>query len=203
MNDDMFNKNYQSLNETLTKGNIESINFLTSYSLSDYLFPIHLLIPVKEKIFENLNQSYISNNRYYSMKRFKLLCLLNTNNSKFFSGAELKTIKKIEDRYFAINSLIVLLGISTLFIPIKNFPFLNIMKYYIGFDLIFNRRTYSIALIKTDLNKMCKLYEDKIIKQQNIYNENEIGYSAINTNDILDETMIEDWKCYLYWNKLY
>lgn len=195
----IYDENYSKESFIFTEANKEDIDYIVKNRILDYIFPFHMLLPINEKILKNVNINYVSNFTYYKMKRYQLLNLLNTDFNKYLSNKEKKEIKALEQQYFCINSFFLSLGVglvlSGLFFSFRR----KFLQIYLGSNFIFCSKNYSLFLFKNDIsqyyNIVEKQYKEKLIEDNETF--------LINSTDVLDTTLIEDWKCYLYWRNLY
>lgn len=184
-------------NKNINKMTVEEINFINnikSYSLYDYLFPFHTIFKTNEKIYEHLNEYFNSNSNFYYYKRYLFLNSLASNYdfNKYKTTQTLNKLKKLENKYFYINSTFLLFGsILSLYSANKR----NFLNLYLGVSVLFNSKIYSTMLINDEFNEILSTmkYNGKKFQDEEMLLE----------RDLLDETIIKDSRCHLYYYGIY
>ena len=188
INEIYFNKDLTVVKNSLSIEELAKINEFNHFSWKDYFFPLHTIFSVNEKIHQTYEKSYLSNRKFYNYKRYIFLNLLNDEFDSLRDSKIRKDLMKLEELYFNCNIffLTTALGLFILFSRQRRF----FTAGYFSIGIAFNAKNFSMAIINSDLN----LIYDKM-KNKEGFNQKEF----INENDLLDFTMIKNWKCYLYW----
>jgi hypothetical protein len=162
---------------------INEAEFMNTYTILDYIFPIHTFLDTKEALRE-LGTNYPCTFRYLYTKRYEFLHLLNQKYQKYLTDSERELLKSLEYKHF-IYTFSSYLG-SLIFLFAKPFKKLKIFRYYIAAYLFFPANTYSIFFLRKEFLPL----KDKLIFEKPF---------NIEINDILDYTFIPDWRTYLYY----
>jgi hypothetical protein len=175
---------------------IEAIKQINSYSYYDYISPFHLILNTRDKLpIGDGSLNYLSNFNYYSLLRYQFCHLLNKKYQKYLTLTEKKEILSIEKTYFTYNMIFYSASlIFLLFRPIRSQhnQFLYLINFYLSAYIFYSANALSMALIKNKLipirDRINKLDDGKKFTKDEM--------------DLLDETIIPDWKAYLYFYKL-
>jgi hypothetical protein len=163
----------------------EELDFLTKLSLFDYIFPLNLLFLRTHEKIEEIEMDYNPTFLFYIRRRYDFLNLLNKKYENFLTKSDKQTLVKLEEKYFLLNC-----GFYSLaFLIAKLKPFNRFVSYYFAFYVFYTSPVWAIHLIKEDFLPI----KHKVEK-----------YKSLNKRmiDIYDETMIPDWRTYLYFFKL-
>lgn len=192
-----FYSNSTSSDNNKIKMTIEEINFINnikSYNFMDFIFPFHTIFQTNEKIYDHLNENFSSNYNYYYYKRYIFLNAL-ASNFEFNKYKTIETTNKLVDlekKYFYINSFFLASGFLFTIYSLTKRNFINL---YLGTSLIVNSKVYSMISINNELNGILAnmKYKGKSFQQEEMILE----------RDLLDETLIKDNKCHLYYYGIY
>jgi hypothetical protein len=184
------NKAFQAFLKTTKKDlkqtDQEELNFLTRLNPIDYLFALNLLfLRTHEKIPE-IGMDYNPTFVYYRRRRYDFLNLLNKKYEKYLTDNDKRKLKKLEEKYFYLNC-----GFYSIAFLIAYFKLFRsrIVNYYFALYVFYSAPVWALHFIKDDfLPIKNKVEENKSLNKRVI--------------DILDETMIPDWRTYLYWYRL-
>ena len=162
---------------------IDEVEYMNTLSHLDYIFPIHIFLDTKDPVIE-MNTNYPCSFRYLNTRRNEFLHLLNHKYQKYLTDEDREILRKIENKHF-IYTFTSYLGALT-FLLVKPFKNLRILKYYISAYLFFPAYLYSIYFVRNEIIDL----KNKVIfhKQFNI-----------EKNDLLDYTLIPDWRTYFYY----
>ena len=176
-------ENIQSRTSKNPNSIINEAEFTNAYSVLDYIFPIHTFFETKEAI-PDLATNYLCTFRYLFAKRNEFLHLLNQKYQKYLTDDDRETLKSIEYKHF-IYTLSSYLG-SLIFLFAKSFKFLKIFRFYMASYLFFPANVYSIYFLRNEFLPL----RDKVVLHKPFNKE---------INDILDYTLIPDWRTYMYY----
>lgn len=175
----------EAKNKKDKKLNIEKVKYYNTFTIYDKLFPFHNFFDSKDPI-PYMNVNFLSTFSYMKYLRETFVNLLNSKFSKFLTEEEKQTLKKTEYKYFILNCSFYSVGM--IFLLKRPIKFLKFLNFYIGIYLLFVSNSYSIFF----LNKEFIELRNRILFNKVFMPE----------NDVYDETMIPDWRCYLYYYKI-
>ena len=115
------------------------------------------------------------------------MCLLNKKYSKYLNENEQKRLMQLEGNYFYLNCFFF--SSSALMLIFRPFNRYKIINIYLAFVLLMGNRYNSLFLFKDEVIE----YREKVNKEVKFKRK---------YYDLFDETLITDWRCYLYYYKL-
>lgn len=194
-NNYIYNDNIKELIELRNK----QLNFKEMFDLTiiDRIFP-HTLLKIynkdllKIKEINDENKNYIRgwNWNFYFYYRNLMLNLLNKKHESRRDNFINYNLKYIENAYFITTSAFYILGGGLLFNSFHSKA--KVFNIYIGLMFIITGKIYSMWFVHKYIDDIAFIIKKKYNKDFNIH-----------YLDVLDETIIEDWKCYLYWYNLF
>lgn len=169
--------------------------------LTDILFPFHMIFPLYSYTFSSDNEEKPLSARLFSIKhhylksRHDLLRLLNRNHSKFLEENDRKRLVFIEKKYFFSCLFTYGLAFYTAYTSRIQLNRSSMMRIYLILSLISMSKCLGILYIKKEIDYIKYKFNVKSIQ---ILSEIE----KINDYDLLDETLVPDYRCYLYYLNL-
>ena len=115
------------------------------------------------------------------------MCLLNKKYSKYLNETEQKRLLKLEKYYFNLNC--IFWGSSAFMIISKPFQKFKFINFYLAFVLLMSSRYNSMFLIKEDIIEFREKLNNEVEFKKRYY-------------DLFDDTLIPDWRCYMYYYKM-
>ena len=153
----------------------------------DQIFPFHCFLG---KIRKNESNLEMTTSKYWINQRYILLNIFNDKHKLRRSKQVEQRLKLVENKYFLSTSALYFLSLYNLSnLSLGKFlPF----KLYFSICLLLTGKFYSLCLINKDIDDLSRMIKDDYKKEFRIHE-----------NDVLDQTLISDWKCYLYYYNLY
>lgn len=165
---------------------VEVIKYLNTYDVLDYIFPFHTFIDTKDKISLS-DVNFMSNYKYYATLKYDFCHILRKKNFNKLSQQDKQWVLTIEKKYSMLNFLFYTLsGYLILLRPIQSykFPIVKLLNIYLSAYLFSSANLWSVLILRNEINKVrrTKLKTNFITKNR----------------DVFDDTVLPDWKAYLY-----
>ena len=190
----LYNEDFKNL--LYLKNKQKELTELINPNYIDYIFP-HMLLPIKNSDFAKIKQlNKINtkvngwNSNFYNFYRYTFLNILNKKHESRRDNFIYSKLYELERIYFGLTSLSYAAGGFLIYLSLFNKY--KILYFYLASMFIFTGKYYSLWYIHSDIENIASIIKKKYNKEFNLH-----------YLDVLDETMIDDWKCYLYWYNLY
>lgn len=112
---------------------------------------------------------------------------MNKKYRKYLTEDDIKKLKEAEKKYFQYN--VFFWTNSALFLLVRPLKRFKIFNFYLSLIFLIASKNNSIFLLKDDiLSIRRKVSQETLLK--------------VRHHDLFDDTLIPDWRCYLYYYKL-
>ena len=168
---------------------LKIIEEFNKFSFVDYIFPLHTILSTNEKIeeltFSDKSINYYSTYQFYFRKRRQMLHCFNKKFDKYLNDVDRRNIRRIESIYSVNYLCCYILAFYFLFKrPIK----FRALNYYLFFYICFVGKVTGYFLTRNSL--------EEIKFKINVVNKKPF---TMKMDDLFDNTIIPDWRCYLYY----